>query len=215
MPRSMSKYSNLSQCTMRPLTRVIVLIVFIFNVIPAGADTLTVHFLYGSKPAKGHKNTENKWFGGLHGGHVTVQVKDYLYGFGPVGRNHIFAHRKNYHASFQKESHASWVNDTSDMKYLSVKIPVEKEEADSLVKIFNMWIGKTPYDYAFFGVRCASCAYNGLSNIGLLKKRSKFGFTYKYFYPKLLRKHLLKKAKYNQWKMVSHRGRMTRKWEKD
>jgi hypothetical protein len=211
----MPKYKNLSLSKTRKRYPVIFLFLLIFSPFSAFSDTLTVHFLYGSKPAKGSKKTENKWFGGLHGGHVTVQIDDHLYGFGPVGRNHIFAHRKNYHAAFQKESHANWVKDTSELKYLSVKILVEKEEADSLLKIFNAWIGKAPYDYAFFGVRCASCAYNGLSKIGLLKKRSRFGFTYKYFYPKLLRKHLLKKAKSNQWEIVSHQGRMTRKWEKD
>ena len=37
---------------------------------------LKVHFLYGSKPLKRDKNTEQKWFGGILGGHVGIEVKE-------------------------------------------------------------------------------------------------------------------------------------------
>ncbi|WP_338814872.1 hypothetical protein V9L05_06675 [Bernardetia sp. Wsw4-3y2] len=37
---------------------------------------LKVHFLYGSKPLKSDKNTEQKWFGGILGGHVGIEVEE-------------------------------------------------------------------------------------------------------------------------------------------
>ncbi|MFI5202932.1 MAG: hypothetical protein ACHQF2_00430 [Flavobacteriales bacterium] len=211
----MPKYNNLSLSKMAKIIPVIVLFVLIFRPFSGYCDTLTVHFLYGSKPAKGHKTTESKWFGGLHGGHVTIQLGAYLYGFGPSGSGQVFSHRKKFRSYFQKESYASWVRDTAQMKYMSIKIPVDTVLLDSLQQIFDRWVESTPHDYAFFGMRCASTAYNGLSKIGVVHKRGRFGMTYKYFYPKLLRKYLLKKSKSRKWSVIAHRGRKTRKWEGD
>ena len=101
------------------------------------------------------------------------------------------------------------------MKYLSMQLLVNKDLCDSLKKTFERWESNAPFDYAFFGMRCASTAYYAISKIGLAKKRSRFGMTMKYFYPKLFRKYLLKKAGTNGWKIISHRGRVSRKWEKD
>lgn len=216
MPRSMLKYTNLLQRQTTRLTVFTGLLLLITQPVAAKNDTLTVHFLYGSKPAKGYKHIESKWFGGLHGGHVTIQLGDYLYGFGPnSGKTQVFSKRKNFRSSFRKESHQSWASDTAGMKYLSVKIPVDSALHDSLQKVFDQWMQNTPYDYAFFGMRCASTAYHGLSKIGITKKRGKFGMTYKYFYPKLLRKKLLKKAKTYKWDVFFHKGKVSRKWEKD
>jgi hypothetical protein len=53
-------------------------------------QTITVHFLYGSKPAKGNKNAETKWFGGKKGGHVTIETGDSIVGFQPGGKCHVF-----------------------------------------------------------------------------------------------------------------------------
>ena len=37
-------------------------------------DTIQLHFLYGSVPAKGYKESEKKLFGGIKGGHVNIEA---------------------------------------------------------------------------------------------------------------------------------------------
>ena len=56
---------------------------------------IKVHFLYGSKPKKEYKKTESKWFGGIHGGHVEIEINDTVYGFGPYKKFHYIAHKKS------------------------------------------------------------------------------------------------------------------------
>lgn len=72
------------------------------------ADTaamIKVNFLYGSKPKRKFKETEVKSFGGLHGGHVSVQVGDTDYGFGPtVMPVHIFPKRRRKSVFEARES---------------------------------------------------------------------------------------------------------------
>ena len=61
---------------------------------------IKVHFVYGSKPLKKYKSTEQKIVGGLHGGHVSIQVEENDYSFEPINRIHIFPHKKNHHSSY-------------------------------------------------------------------------------------------------------------------
>lgn len=50
---------------------------------------LKVHFLYGSKPLKKYKATEQKWFGGILGGHVGIEGDDdKIVNFLPKGKFH-------------------------------------------------------------------------------------------------------------------------------
>ncbi len=72
-----------------------------------------------------------------------------------------------------------------------------------------------PYDYAFLGMRCAASAQDVLGQIGVVKKRKRLKNIYTTFYPKKLRKRLLKQATEKNYKIISHQGRPTRKWEKD
>ncbi|MDJ1468511.1 hypothetical protein QNI19_10730 [Cytophagaceae bacterium DM2B3-1] len=55
---------------------------------------IKVHFLYGSKPKKEFKFLEKKWFGGMHGGHVSIETDSVVTGFGPKGKFHVFGNRK-------------------------------------------------------------------------------------------------------------------------
>ncbi len=192
------------------------LIVFVLPTISARSDdTIKVHFLYGSKPAKGHKHHEGKWFGGIHGGHVTIEIDGRAYGFGPAGRFHIIGHRKTCHSSFTSASTENWERDTSGMTYTSFVIPVDSITKQDMLRTLKSYVDQTPYDYAFIGMRCAAASGDVLGRHGIIKKRSRKGNTYKFFYPKKLRKHLFKLAKENGWRIDRNKGKSSRKWEKD
>ncbi|MES2516378.1 MAG: hypothetical protein V4580_19645 [Bacteroidota bacterium] len=68
------------------------------------SHVIKIYFLYGSKPLKAYKTTEFKHFGGLHGGHVSIQVNQMDYGFEPTNTVHVFAHCKHYQANFVDNS---------------------------------------------------------------------------------------------------------------
>ena len=54
---------------------------------------IKINFLYGSKPAKGFKQTESKCFGGLKGGHVNIEAGGRVLDFRP-GNNPLFPQNK-------------------------------------------------------------------------------------------------------------------------
>lgn len=177
--------------------------------------TLKIHFLYGSKPAKGYKKTEHKWFGGLHGGHVYMQDTDSLFSFYPSSNWHIFSHKKTIGGAFLMDDPIYWKKDTTLEKYTSIEIPVTETQLTLYNNIRKQYLIKSPYDYAFFGMRCASATYDILSQIGVVKKHSRFRTICKNFYPKPFRKRLLKLAVKNNWTITRKQGRPSLKWEKD
>lgn len=178
-------------------------------------QTITVHFLYGSKPAKGYGKAEAKWFGGKKGGHVTIEAGDSIIGFQPGGNCHLFAKQKNPNGYFSAAQKQSWIKDTTTLKYTSIIIPVEEEEYLKVKTVLNNYLQKSPYDYAVFGMRCAAATYDVLEETGLVKKRSRIGKWISFFYPQLLRRRLLKIASVNNYSIIKNRGRNTRSWEKE
>lgn len=180
----------------------------------AGGKTIKIHFLYGSKPAKGFKQQETKWFGGILGGHVTIEINSLVIGFAPIGKNHILPHSKETHASFQKENLTEWVKDTSGLKYTSVEIPVTDSAYAIILETIKNYSNQPPYDYAVFGMRCAAAAYDILGKAGLLKEHSRLVMVCKNFYPKPFRRRILKLALQNNYTITSHDGRKSRKWER-
>jgi hypothetical protein len=176
---------------------------------------LKVHFLYGSKPKKGHKKTESHYFGGLHGGHTTIELDHNDFGFGPTGKVHIVAHKKNLHGSFGISNTNGEMPYGPEEKFTTFYIPINSEQYAMTKKIMEGYLTNTPYDYAFFGMRCAAAANDLLGQIGVLKKRNRLGYMTKSFYPKKLRKRLFKLATKNNWKIDMQDGKSTRKWEKD
>ncbi|MEX2232561.1 MAG: hypothetical protein WD824_10400 [Cyclobacteriaceae bacterium] len=181
--------------------------------------TIKVHFLYGSKPKKEFKDSERKWFGGKLGGHVGIEYEpDQTVDFVRRGEFHWFAKKNNPHSRFAlRSTTAFWGifgSPAGSVKKASVIIPItrrEKIKLDSLVKTYS---AQTPYDYAFFGMRCGSATYDILSQLGVLTPYS-YRKTYrKIFYPKKLRKRLFAKAGINKWK-IDAEGTSTRKWERD
>lgn len=177
---------------------------------------IKIHFKYGSKPGKEYKKTESKYFGGIHGGHVTVEIGDSIYGFSPAGGGaRIFAKRSHSNGDFHLESEYLYSNDSTGNKLTSITIPITKQELHELRIHVKNNLNKTPYDYAFFGMRCAASAHEMLSVAGIFKKRTKFFSIFYNFYPKKLRKRILDKAFEENYEIIHQEGRKERKWEND
>lgn len=183
-------------------------------------DTLAVRFLYGSKPKPAHKREQKKWFGGMLGGHVGIQYDSTRYlSFFYEGRVHIFQHKKKPSGKYELQSNSEFDyimdKDVDSVKTLVIYIPITKHQKEKFLSICESYIAKTPYDYAFFGVRCGSSTYDVLSQIGVLKQYSYFKMWTKIFYPKKLRYRLKRQAKKNDWRIEKKKGTHKRIWERD
>lgn len=176
--------------------------------------TIVIHFLHGSKPQKGDNTHESKAFGGIHGGHVTLEVDEMEYGFNPTQMPvHIFPKKKKIQASFDVMPTTIKLN--GNQKYTSISMTIDHQKYVRLKAILEEYLKKTPYDYAFFGMRCAACTRDILEQLGILKDRSNFHSICKAFYPQRLRRQLLKMADEKGFQVLQLEGRPTRKWEKD
>lgn len=180
------------------------------------AHFIKVNFLYGSKPLKKYKGkTEMKFFGGMHGGHVTIEVDSIDYGFSPAGKVHIFSHNKKSHSQFNGAHTRNQPPYPKGYKMVSFVIPVTEEQYNQIHTIQASYCVKAPYDYAFFGMRCSASAEDILGQIGILKKKRNGKIVRTNFYPKKLRKRMFKLASEKNYKIIKQEGRVTRKWEKD
>ena len=196
----------------------LLLLLFFSRLLSAQADTshsIKVHFWYGSKPLHSTKKTESKYFGGLHGGHVTIEVDSIDYGLVPGNGLHIFAHKKNLSGIFSSKRTYGLPPYPPGHKFVTFIIPVSAEQYQKINEINSCYCKQAPYDYAFFGMRCASAAYEVLSHLDIVKERSNFSNVCKNFYPKKLRKKLLRLARKNNWIVIRKQGRVSRKWERE
>ncbi len=196
-----------------------IIFLFLFFVachIIAQKDThlIKVHFYYGSKPKFKYRKQEKKYFGGLHGGHVSMQVGDTIFSFVFTGKAHIFNHKKNKTGVWINESLRQWVKDTVGGKYASITVPINDTQYHKLKLIQSNYCSKVPYDYAFLGMRCASSTYDVFAQMGFFKHRSRMSMVTEIFYPKILRKKFFKLAKKHHWKIEKHEGNPKRKWER-
>jgi hypothetical protein len=190
------------------------------NAVVVGQPTITVHFLYGSKPAKGFEATEKRWFGGKRGGHVGIEwAPEQVLNFGPSGKFHWFSNHRNRHSQFTERTVAETFGTLSrseeKLQTMSIQIPVDSAKLNRLVDIRNRYLSNPPYDYAFFGMRCASASDEILAKIGLTKQRSFWGTVFHTFRPRALRMRLLHKAEVYGWKVTRKTGSDHRIWEKD
>jgi len=181
---------------------------------------IKVHFLYGSKRKVGHKNGESKWFGGKRGGHVGIEIdSNRVLNFLPFGPFHWFAKSENFSSRYEihnLEDFWEICGGTSDdVKKSTIVIPISKKQKQKLDSLTIAYMANSPYDYAFLGFRCASAAYEILSQIGIVEKYSHRKIYTRIFYSKILRKRLFKKAKENAWQIHKQDGTSRRKWDKD
>jgi hypothetical protein len=179
------------------------------------AHIIKVNCLYGSKPKRKYRETEFKSFGGLHGGHISIQIGDSDYGFEPTTRVHVFANKRRIKSNFVVHNLNGKLRYSETNKTLTFLIPLTNEQYKALNQILNSYCKNSPYDYAFFGMRCASATQDILAQIGIVKKRKRFTNIVTTFYPKKLRKRLFKLAYKNNYQLIKTNGRKERKWEMD
>lgn len=200
--------------------KALLLICFVFSLSacysqPDSVGVIKVHFLYGSKPKRKFKDTEVKSFGGLHGGHVSIQTGDTDYGFGPTfSPVHLFPKRQR-HAVFEARELQGQARYSAGNKTVVFVIPVSPEQMATLDSIHKSYCQNPPYDYAFFGMRCASATQDILAQAGIFKRKSRMATILTAFYPKRLRRRLFKLAERKGYQVIRYEGKTTRKWEKD
>jgi hypothetical protein len=181
---------------------------------------LKVHFLYGSKPQKKYKDTEQKWFGGILGGHVGIEGdSNVIINFIPKGKFHWFNKKNDRHSAYTTHTvndfYSIFGGNTDSVKKTIIYIPITKQQRQKFDSIANVYLKQTPYDYAFIGMRCGGAAHDILGQLNIMPNYSYTKTYKKIFYPKKLRKRLLKKAVVNGWKIIKQDGSIKRKWEKD
>ena len=204
------------------MRQIITIFFCIISLLSYSQDTtyLKVHFLYGSKPLKKYKDTEQKWFGGVLGGHVGIEGdSDRIVNFLPNGKFHWFAKKDNRHSTYAVHSvdnfYAILGSNGDSVKKAIVYIPVTRQQKQKFDSIATVYLKQTPYDYALFGMRCGAATYDILGQLDILSNYS-YGKTYKkIFYPKKLRNRLFKKATENGWTIFIQHGSTKRKWEHD
>ena len=208
----MSRYKFIPMITL--------LFISIFSTSANDTIFIKVHFLYGSKPKRAFKETEKKWFGGKLGGHVGIEVEENsIIDFIPYGNVHVFADKQDYNSKFVIHNTESfWQifgSPAASVKQMSISIPISAKQKRQLDSIVEAYTNETPYDYAFFGMRCGAATYDILSQIGIVKEYSHRRTYLKIFYPKKLRNRLTEKASYYNWSVARHEGTDRRKWERD
>lgn len=181
---------------------------------------ITVHFLHGSKPHKKYKYEEDRWFGGILGGHAGVEFEpNKILNFVPKARFHVFSHPKIINSKFSIHDTVSFYEilggQYSSVKKTMITIKIsalQKQKLDSLVIAYHK---KSPYDYAFFGMRCGAATYDVLAQIGVVNKY-KFNKTWRLiFYPKIIRCRLQKVSVRNKYVIRKEKGSDRRIWESD
>jgi hypothetical protein len=187
-------------------------------VLASDSTVIKVHFIYGSRPSKQFKGEERRWFGGIHGGHVGIEINaGEVFSFVPSGKFHWVANGKHKHSRFvTHEVERFWTFFSQDsVQGATVSIPISSEQMLSLESVMKRYTAETPYDYAFLGMRCAAAVYDILGTAGIMEKRSKLVVVLEIFYPKKLRKKILRKAKAAHWEVERRHGSPRRQWEKD
>ena len=62
---------------------------------------IRVYFLHGSKPMCAFKETEDRWFGGVLGGHAGIEYEsNKILNFQPKSRFHLFSNRSIINSKF-------------------------------------------------------------------------------------------------------------------
>jgi hypothetical protein len=180
----------------------------------AQTGSVTALFIYGSKP---NSDTEGKWFGGKWGGHVGLEVgKDSVFHFNPSGKVGAFGD-KNHPGSWVLSSKAQFLCTfgCDSNKVCEIEIPIDSISQQQIRQQALSFLHHSPYPYAFFGMRCTSSCYHLLSFGGIVPTTRKSAMIRTNFYPRKLRKYLLKQAQQNNWKITRTIGKSSRTWDHD
>ncbi|MBC5775381.1 hypothetical protein H8S95_14975 [Pontibacter sp. KCTC 32443] len=182
---------------------------------------IKVHFLYGSKPHPKYKNVEEKWFGGVLGGHVGIEAgsSNQILNFVRKGKFHWFPNKRNPHSTYihlSEEMFYDLYKTSSDsIKRAIVYIPITTQQKQQLANISTAYLNQTPYDYALTGMRCAAATYEILAHLNIVPAYTQPKTATKILYPKKLRTKLFALASTNNWKVEKHEGSVKRIWDRD
>lgn len=192
-----------------------------FN-IKANSDSveIRVHFLHGSKPKREFRKTEDRWFGGLLGGHAGVEYSpNKILNFLPRARFHVFAKKSIINSRFAIHDTVSFYGilggDPSENKKTIITLKISAKQKEKLDSVAKAYLERSPYDYAFFGMRCGAAAYDVLAQAGIVYKYSFRKTWRKIFYPRKLRHRLEHYAKRKGFKIFKQEGSKNKKWERD
>jgi hypothetical protein len=185
-------------------------------------DSIRVLFIYGSKPAKGFETTERKWFGGMIGGHVGMEIgPDSVLSFRSTEYPcHFFPHKKFSSLFEVKTLHGMWETFpphnyvVDDLKRVVFVIPVTRVQKRAIDSVARRYLHHAPYDYATAGMRCASATYEIMAQAGLFRGYGRSTW-WKILLPRDLREILFKRAKEEGWTIRRFAGSAHRVWEDD
>jgi hypothetical protein len=175
------------------------------------AKEIAVRFYHGSRRKWKYRN-EPKELGGKFGGHVVIQIDDFVYGFiyRDIKKIHIFPRKNKKNCVFQKQSLEEWLRSVQEKRVTNIFIPVAIADKKFLIDYFEENIVNASCDYSFFGERCASNCYHLLKQIGKIDGGS---YLFNAFYPARFRRKLLKSAKEKGYRIEQFKGSEKRKWE--
>ncbi|TDW95953.1 hypothetical protein [Dinghuibacter silviterrae] len=185
-------------------------------------DSVRVLFIYGSKPAKAYEKTERKWFGGMYGGHVGMEIgRDSVLSFRSTEYPcHFFPHKK-FSSTFEiRTLHGMWETFPphnyveADLKRVVFVIPVTREQKRMIDSVARRYLHHTPYDYATAGMRCASATYEILARAGVVRDYGRATW-WKILLPRDLRSILFRQAEAGGWTIYRFKGSAHRVWEGD
>lgn len=176
-------------------------------------EFLIVHILHGSKPKAPN---QSRTIGGMLGGHVVMQIDSFLYGFNFRGRRiHIFPKKGKRNEGIYEKQAASDLRFYSNYKITSIYIPISADQKKQVLEDLEKSVIKSPHDYAFFGMRCASTTYLYLSKVGFFPKSNYFISIIRAFHPKALKNNMLKRVSKKNITVITKPGSPNRKWEGD
>jgi len=202
--------------------------------------TIRILCLYGSVPAKGYWGVEPlhgphnmvNFVAKLHGGHVGIEyAPDKVLSFQPqtygglAASGHFFPNfkKQHYNSCFRTVTVGRmWsclgnhYDNIDSLRRAVFVIPITAAQRRALDSLVNRYCSQTPYDYAFFGMRCASSSYDVLQSAGILPKQDMTWysvFTTQQFRYLLYLEYL--KHKGEGWELLTSKGSRSRKWEKD
>ncbi|HWB25656.1 MAG TPA: hypothetical protein VG738_09260 [Chitinophagaceae bacterium] len=191
-------------------------------------DSIKVLFIYGSKPVHGYEHVEPRWFGGMRGGHVAIQIgADKVLSFRSTeypchvfskGKKEKFASVFEYRTvrgAWETFPPHNYIIDS--LQRAEVVIPIDSIQRARIDSLAAAYTTQVPYDYAIFGIRCASASYKVLQKAGIAPMHKHANWL-RIFTVRALRKRLFKQAeknKNNGWKKRIYKGGTSRKWERD
>jgi hypothetical protein len=162
---------------------------------------------------------QKKWFGGKLGGHVGLEISNNkMLHFLPKDKFHYIANR-NKHSKYVyntlKDFYEVLGGNIDSNKKVVVYLPIDAQQHQIFDSLVTNYKENPPYDYAFIGYRCGSATYEALAQLNIVPTKTFRQTKYQIFYPRLLRKRILKMAKKLNYRIVYQDGCITRNWEKD